>query len=275
MELGSRFPAAAPTPQESNMSHAMPPGPGHQRDAGLDLAGAHPLGTGLGALGGGIAGATTGAIFGPIGMLVGVALGTIAGGVGGHRAAEHIDPTGESEYWREAHRDRPYVESRYHYETDYQPAYRFGVERRNETPQPQWDDSLEPVLHEEWLHRRANSALTWQQARPAVRDAWERVDRSYRVYEASDRYHAQRFEEAGGGMPNTHFGDYRPAYRYGTWARSHWPQRDWDEALEQELERGWVRVKGTSRLSWEKARAAVREAWHAAADVLRELGDGH
>jgi hypothetical protein len=256
------------------MTHAMQPGPSHQRDAVDHLSAAHPLGTGLGALGGGIAGAATGALFGPIGMLVGVALGTIAGGVGGHRAAEHVDPTGESEYWREAHHERPYVESRYTYDTDYLPAYRFGVERRNETPQPLWDDSLESVLHEEWLHRRANSALTWQQARPAVRDAWDRVDRSYRVYEASDRYHEQRHDALRDRAPNTHFGDYRPAYRYGTWARSHWPQRDWDESLEQELERGWLRVKGTSRLSWEKARAAVREAWHAAEHVLGGNTDG-
>lgn len=251
------------------MTHAMQPGPGRQHDMSGSMSGAHHRIAGLGAFGGGSAGAATGAVFAPIGMLVGVALGTIAGGVGGHRAAEHVDPTGEAEYWRDAHRDRPYVESRYTYDTDYLPAYRYGVERRNETPQPLWDESLESVLHEEWLHRRANSALTWLQARPAVRDAWERVDRSYRAYEASDRFHQQGFDDSGVRAPNTHFGDYRPAYRYGTWARSNWPQRAWDEGLERELERGWQRVKGTSRLSWEKARAAVRGAWSAAETVLR------
>jgi hypothetical protein len=212
---------------------------------------------------------------GPIGMLLGGALGTVAGGLGGRRAEDLLDPAVEADYWRQAHLARPYVESRYSFDTDYLPAYRFGAERRAESVPPPWDDALEVVLHEEWLHRRANSALTWAQARAVVRDAWDRADRSYRAYRAVDRYYEARFELAAHREPGYAYGDYRPAYRYGTWARAAEPARDWDEALEDELERGWQRAKGSSRLSWERARAAVQEAWRLAAQATADgAGDG-
>src|SRR5690606_10093955 len=48
------------------------------------------------------------------------------------------------------------------------------------------------------------------------------------------------------------FDDYRPAYRYGTYARSNLHGRVWDAELEQELERGWDTARGASRLDWDR-----------------------
>jgi len=32
--------------------------------------------------------------------------------------------------------------------------------------------------------------------------------------------------------------------------------------VERDLERGWNNVKGESKLTWEKAKLATRDAWH-------------
>lgn len=232
------------------------------RDPITGSPGSHPLGTGLGAAGGGAAGIVAGAIFGPIGMLVGGTVGTLAGAAAGHGVAERIDPTGETDYWREQHATRPYADAKYSYDTDYAPAYRYGVESRNTATGRSWDDNLDSELARDWESKRGSSQLSWAQAKPAVRDAWDRTDRSYSAYNASDRYYQSRFDQADYRDPAFGFDDYRSAYRYGTYARSAYPKREWDDALESELGSGWERAKGASRLSWEKAKAATKDAWH-------------
>lgn len=63
--------------------------------------GAHPVGTGLGAVAGGAAaGAVTGALAGPVGAVIGLAVGAVVGGLAGKGVAEVIEPTGEETYWR-------------------------------------------------------------------------------------------------------------------------------------------------------------------------------
>ena len=82
-----------------------------QRDANRDpitgTPGAHPVGVGVGGVAGGLAaGAAAGTVFGPIGTLIGAAAGTVIGAAAGKGVAERIDPTGEVDYWRDAHRTR-------------------------------------------------------------------------------------------------------------------------------------------------------------------------
>ena len=55
------------------------------------------------------------------------------------------------------------------------------------------------------------------------------------------------------------FDDYAPAYRLGYTSRGRYPSY---EAAERELSNDWARVKGQSRLSWEEATHATRDAWH-------------
>ena len=58
-------------------------------------AGAHPVGTGVGAMGGAAAGAAVGAVGGPVGAVVGGVVGAVAGGLGGKAVAESVNPTAE------------------------------------------------------------------------------------------------------------------------------------------------------------------------------------
>ncbi|AGA29055.1 hypothetical protein [Singulisphaera acidiphila] len=145
--------------------------------------GAHPFGVGLGAavggatagvLGGIAAGAVSGTAAGPIGSVVGAVVGGVAGGLAGKGIAESIDPTVEDAYWRANHTARPYYDPSRTYD-DYEPAYRHGWESRSKYEDKSFDD-VESDLQHDWETRQAKpSSMSWEKARPATRDAWDRL----------------------------------------------------------------------------------------------------
>ena len=134
--------------------------------------GAHPVGTGVGALGGAAAGAAVGALGGPLGAVVGGVAGAVAGGLGGKAAAEAVNPTAEEAYWKENYNQEPYYEAGRSFD-DYAPAYRLGVQGRSG-----YMGSFEEVdqrLAADWEAKKERSTLSWPQARSASRAAWDRV----------------------------------------------------------------------------------------------------
>ena len=146
-------------------------------------AGAHPLGTGIGAAGGAAAGASLGAVAGPFGAAVGTLVGAVAGGLAGKGAAEAIHPTDpghyaeaadphlEDDYWRRNYALRPYVTPGATYET-YRMAYQFGWESyRRYRGRPFAD--VEGNLRRDW--ERIDREMSWENARAATRDAWQRL----------------------------------------------------------------------------------------------------
>lgn len=144
------------------------------RDPITGTPGAHPVGTGLGAiLGGAAAGAATGTVAGPVGTVIGLAAGAIIGGLAGKSVAESIDPTVEEAYWRDNYGDRPYIDKKLGYD-DYRPAYGYGVAAYGKYEGRSFDD-VEGDLSSGWTTARGNSRLDWPQARSATRDAWQRV----------------------------------------------------------------------------------------------------
>ncbi|MBB5878682.1 MULTISPECIES: hypothetical protein [Xanthomonas] len=241
----------------------------HSNDESRDLnrdpisgtPGSHPVGVGIGGTAGGVAaGALAGTVFGPLGTLIGAAVGVVAGAAAGKGVAERIDPTGEDAYWREEYRNRDYVKADYDYDRDYAAAYGLGLQAREQDPSRSWEDHERELSHD-WGTRRGDSRLEWDEARLAARDSWQRADATYRTYEDSDRYYADRFDTVDYRGTDSSYDDYRPAYRYGVQARSRYRDRVWDDRLESDLESGWERVKDRSRLSWAQAKAAVREAF--------------
>jgi hypothetical protein len=137
--------------------------------------GAHPVGVGVGAAAGGIAaGAAAGTLAaGPVGTVVGAAVGAVVGGLGGKAVAEHFDPTIEDQHWRDNHAKQPYYRSGKEYDA-YEPAYRTGWEGRNRNPDLSFEDA-EPQLAEDYRSVSGAGGLTWDDARPATRAAWDRV----------------------------------------------------------------------------------------------------
>jgi hypothetical protein len=144
--------------------------------------GAHPVGTGLGAAAGGlagglaagaVAGAATGTVVGPVGTVVGAVVGAVAGGLAGKGVAEMVDPTAEDAYWRDNFSSRPYVTTGGTYD-DYGPAYRYGVDGYGLYKGRTFEQS-EPQLMRDWQGARGTSKLTWENAKHATRDSWQRV----------------------------------------------------------------------------------------------------
>jgi hypothetical protein len=145
------------------------------RDPITGAPGAHPVGTGVGAAGGAAAGAAVGAaVGGPIGAGVGIVAGAIVGGLAGKGTAEAIDPTVEDAYWRDNYKNRSYVRSSDSYDT-YRPAYRVGYEGYGRYRGRSYDEA-EADLRRDYETSAGGSALEWDKARYAARDAWERLD---------------------------------------------------------------------------------------------------
>ena len=152
------------------------------RDPITGAPGAHPVGSGVGAAGGAAAGGAIGAVGGPVGIVAGAIVGGLVGGLAGKGVAEKIDPTVEHEHWRNQYPDRDYASSDHAYE-DYAPAYQYGWESSareldQNAKQPRSFDEVEADLGREWDSHRADEDLTWEEARPAARDAYHRTHKN-------------------------------------------------------------------------------------------------
>ena len=146
----------------------------HNPDAITGEHGSHPVGTGLGAAAAGAAtGAAGGAVGGPVGAAIGAVVGGIAGGLAGKAIAEQIDPTVENAYWEQSYKERDYVNKDLEYST-YEPAYRYGWEQRAASEHADFK-SAEKDLEAGWNDYRGDADMDWASARPASRDAWDRV----------------------------------------------------------------------------------------------------
>jgi hypothetical protein len=135
-----------------------------------------------GVAGAAIAGAATGTIAGgPLGAAVGAAVGVVAGsvvgGIAGKAIAERINPEHEHDYWINEFPTRTYAVSSPYDWNDFWPAYRLGYERYPEY-HPRPFEEVEAELAREWERSREASRLSWDEARPATRDAYERIARS-------------------------------------------------------------------------------------------------
>jgi hypothetical protein len=134
--------------------------------------GSHPVGVGVGtAAGGAAAGAALGSAVGPVGTVAGAVAGGIAGAVAGKAVAEKVNPTEEDAFWEKNYQTRPYVTSGVAYNV-YRPAYRHGWEARDKYAGRRFED-IEPDLRANW---GKTSDMKWDEARPAVRDAWDRIE---------------------------------------------------------------------------------------------------
>ncbi len=54
--------------------------------------------------------------------------------------------------------------------------------------------------------------------------------------------------------------DYAPAYRYGVDAYMRFPERNYED-IETDLSAGWKEARGNSRIEWDRAGRATRDAW--------------
>lgn len=162
---------------QSNIEH-------ENRDPLTGEPGSHPVATAIGTvvgIGAGVAaaiasGAVSGAALGPVGAAIGALAGGVFGGGVGHAIGEDLHPT-QIVWWKENYLSRPYVKSTHGFDA-YEPAYWYGIRAHALYPEAEFD-MLEPSLGNNWNAERAGSTLEWDDAVPAVRDAYERA-RHYR-----------------------------------------------------------------------------------------------
>jgi len=69
------------------------------------------------------------------------------------------------------------------------------------------------------------------------------------------------------------YDDYGPAYLYGVDNYSRYQGRKFED-IESELGRDWQRAKGKSRLAWEDAKHATRDAFHRVSDTVERAVPG-
>jgi hypothetical protein len=110
------------------------------------------------------------------GRLAGSAAGAAAGAAAALREAvpPNVDAGLEEAYWREHYAGESYYDAMYSFE-DYLPAFRTGWEGRAKYAGRSFED-VEKDLTAEFHWNRGQSRLLWDQARQAVRAAWDRID---------------------------------------------------------------------------------------------------
>jgi hypothetical protein len=239
------------------------------RDPLSGQTGAHPIGTGVGAATVGAVTTAIGAAAGPVGAAVGAVVGSVVGGLIGKGVAETVNPTVEDEYWRNTYTSRPYYKQGQRYE-DYQPAYRAGYEGYTRHAQTgKTYDEVEPELATQYQANPSGSQLNWDEARQASRDAWERLTWRSR-FQDEDQYWQQNYSAQPYYEKDYTYEDYKPAYQtgYEAYSRYHTSGRTYDE-IEPELQRDYERSYGNGKLGWQKAKQAVKDAWHRAENNLR------
>jgi flavin-dependent dehydrogenase len=163
-------PAATRTPGIARQEEAMKDEPKeHGREPD------HSLAHRIGEVAGSIVGAAAGAITGQ-----GTAPGVLAGGAAGEDIASLLDEREEDAYWREQHRNEPYYVEGSPYETLYAPLYRLGWESRVKYHGRVFDDAAPDIRAE--FEALPGQDKTWEEAQPAVRAAWDRVDERVRSF---------------------------------------------------------------------------------------------
>lgn len=126
-----------------------------------------------GAVAGAIGGAAVGAPAGPLGS----AIGAIAGGALGAKAVDAaVDPDEYREHFHSRFQTVAYYSAGRGW-SDYEPAYQFGYDTYRQYQGRDFDE-VEPELERQWRSARGDSSLEWSDARHAVRDSWQHIERT-------------------------------------------------------------------------------------------------
>ncbi|WP_165072160.1 YsnF/AvaK domain-containing protein [Paludisphaera rhizosphaerae] len=212
----------------------VPPYGDRNPDPITDAPGAHPVETGIGAALGGMAtGAAIGTVAGPVGTAIGAALGALAGGLAGKGVGELIDPTSEDAWLRESFPSRHYAKKGETYEY-YEPAYTYARDSETRFAGRPFAE-VEQDLKANWDKTKHPADLSWDKAKPAVKDVF----------------------------------DYRSTHRYAGEATERHLGKPYVE-VEKDLQTDWEKTKHAADMSWDKAKDAVKDAYNRTIQLREE-----
>lgn len=152
----------------------LPPKGDRNADPITNAPGAHPIETGVGAaLGGAAVGMAAGVAAGPVGAVIGAVAGAVGGGFAGKAVGEMIDPTTEDSWLKDNFASRPYAKKGDTFEK-YTSAYRYGGQAEANFGGRSIQE-IENDLRTGYEKAPAAKEMSWDQARPAVNDAYNRT----------------------------------------------------------------------------------------------------
>ena len=82
----------------------------------------------------------------------------------------------QNKYWRDNYQNEPYYTQGQRFEA-YEPAYKLGIEARNEHPQQGFAE-VENQLRAQYENGKQAQKLEWAQAKQAVRAAWDHAEQA-------------------------------------------------------------------------------------------------
>lgn len=89
----------------------------------------------------------------------------------------------------------------------------------------------------------------------------ESIDPTVEEAHWKQNYKNQPYVEKGAS-----YDDYGPAYRYGWESRTRYDDEQFED-VESEMASNWDSARGKSKLEWERAKHASRDAWNRVCDV--------
>jgi hypothetical protein len=110
-----------------------------------------------------------------VGSLVGAAVGGVLGAKAGDSIAEAINPTEYSDHFERNYQTSSYYKPGTTWD-DYQPAYQYGYSTYGQYRGQRFED-VESNLERDWDSARVKSRLAWADAKDAVRDGWNHIER--------------------------------------------------------------------------------------------------
>jgi hypothetical protein len=101
-------------------------------------------------------------------------IGSVVGGLAGKDVAEQVNPTFEETDWQETYTSGSYIDHDRTYE-DYRPAYKTGYEGYDRYGHSgRTYSEVETDLQRDYQTNQTGN-LPWEQAKHAVKDAWDRA----------------------------------------------------------------------------------------------------
>ena len=95
----------------------------------------------------------------------------------------------ETAYWRSQYQSEPYYRQGESF-SDYEPAYRTGIEARSQYDGQRCDE-VQANVRSDWEGRKGNSPMGWDKASQACRAAWEHAGLQQRTTGSDNPQHRQ------------------------------------------------------------------------------------
>ncbi|MGB3492743.1 MAG: hypothetical protein WBA57_08440 [Elainellaceae cyanobacterium] len=176
-------------------------------------------------------------------------------------------------YWRQSYKSRPYVEDGQDYDL-YAPAYgvgyityaAYGRDRHMSY------EEAEPNIRKTYEQQHGNDGLSWDKAKHAIKDTWNRLTDSDRDRHENDEYWSRNYSSRPYFDSDEEYDRYAPAYRLGYDSFNSYGRKDGMTYAEAEphIRDEYQRQHHDDGLSWEKGKHAIKDVWNRLSNMVSD-----